>query len=56
MYPIKNKSDIKAVFSRFKPLVQKYFQLPLKVLCSKFSIQIMVVNMMLLNPTSLLKA
>ena len=36
MYLIKNKSDTKAVFSHFKPLAEKYFQLPLKVLYSDY--------------------
>lgn len=34
LYPLKQKSDTKAIFIRYKSLVEKYFQLPLKVLYS----------------------
>ena len=31
LYPLKQKSDTKAIFIRYKSLVEKYFQLPIKV-------------------------
>lgn len=34
LYPLKRKSDTKEVFIRYKALVEKFFQLPLKILYS----------------------